>query len=81
MKQNGCAEELDVAYFVSRGKTKTTDCKTENASIAYLIKTPNLRSITFNVVFNWCVFVLPIYLLVSYTKVGMGLHSSTIIHR
>jgi hypothetical protein len=62
MKQNGCAEELDVAYFVSRGKAKAIDCKTENASITDLIKTPNLRSRTFNVVFNWCVFCLKIYL-------------------
>jgi hypothetical protein len=58
MKQNGCAEELDVAYFVSKGKAKAVDCKTENASIADLIKTPNLRSRTFNVVFNWCVLCL-----------------------
>jgi hypothetical protein len=62
MKQNGCAEELDIAYFVSRGKTKSTDCETENSSIADLIKTPNLRSRTFNVVFNWYVFVLLIFL-------------------
>jgi hypothetical protein len=57
-KQNGCAEELDVAYFVSRGKTRTIDCKTENAGIADLIKTPNLHSRTLNVVFIWCVFCL-----------------------
>jgi hypothetical protein len=64
MKQNGCAEELDVAHFVSRGKAKTIDGKTENASIADLVKTPNLRSRTVNVVFNWYVM--------------MGLCSSTI---
>jgi hypothetical protein len=38
VKQNGCAEELDVAYFVSRGNTRTIGCKTENASVADLLK-------------------------------------------
>jgi hypothetical protein len=56
MKQNGCTEELDVGYFVSDGKVKTIVHETDSASLADLIKTPNLRNRTFNVVFNWCVF-------------------------
>jgi hypothetical protein len=56
MKQNGCTEELDAEYFVSDGKVKTIAHETDSASLADLIKTPNLRNRTFNVVFNWCVF-------------------------
>jgi hypothetical protein len=55
MKQNGCAEELDITHFVSKGNTKTTVHETESASLADLVKTPNLRSRTLNVVLNWCV--------------------------
>jgi hypothetical protein len=57
MKQNGCTEELDIAYFVSKGKAKTIVHETDSASLADLVKTPNLRSRTFNIVFNWCVCV------------------------
>lgn len=57
MKQNGCTEELDVAYFISKGKAKTIVRETDTASLADLVKTPNLRNRTFNIVLNWCVFV------------------------
>ncbi|KDR23392.1 Organic cation transporter protein [Zootermopsis nevadensis] len=53
MKQNGCTEELDVAYFVSKGKAKTAVHENDRASLADLVKTPNLRSRTFNIVLNW----------------------------
>ena len=56
MKQNGCTEKLDVAYFVAKGEGKIIVSDTASAGLIDLVKTPNLRSRTFNVVFNWCVF-------------------------
>jgi len=56
MKQNGCTEKLDVAYFVAKGEGKIIVSDTPDAGLIDLVKTPNLRSRTFNVVFNWCVF-------------------------
>lgn len=56
MKQNGCTEKLDVAYFVAKGEGKIIVSDTANAGLTDLVKMPNLRSRTFNVVFNWCVF-------------------------
>jgi hypothetical protein len=56
MKQNGCTEKLDVAYFVSQGEGKIIVSNASGAGLLDLVKTPNLRSRTFNVVLNWCVF-------------------------
>lgn len=56
MKQNGCTEKLDVAYFVAKGEGKIIISDTPSAGLTDLVKTPNLRNRTFNVVFNWCVF-------------------------
>jgi len=56
MKQNGCTEKLDVAYFVAKGEGKIIVADVASAGLIDLVKTPNLRSRTFNVVFNWCVF-------------------------
>lgn len=56
MKQNGCTEKLDVAYFVTKGEGKIIVSDTPSAGLTDLVKTPNLRNRTFNVVFNWCVF-------------------------
>ena len=56
MKQNGCTEKLDVAYFVAKGEGKIIVSDAPSAGLTDLVKTPNLRNRTFNVVFNWCVF-------------------------
>lgn len=56
MKQNGCTEKLDVAYFVAKGEGKVIVSDAASAGLIDLVKTPNLRNRTFNVVFNWCVF-------------------------
>ena len=56
MKQNGCTEKLDVAYFVAKGEGKIIVADAGSAGLIDLVKTPNLRNRTFNVVFNWCVF-------------------------
>ena len=56
MKKNGCKEKLDVAYFIAKGEGKIIVSDTASAGLTDLVKTPNLRSRTFNVVFNWCVF-------------------------
>ncbi|GFG35119.1 hypothetical protein Cfor_09607 [Coptotermes formosanus] len=53
MKQNGCTEKLDVAYFVSQGEGKIIVSNASGAGLLDLVKTPNLRSRTFNVVLNW----------------------------
>jgi MFS family permease len=53
MKQNGCTEKLDVAYFVAKGEGKIIVADVASAGLIDLVKTPNLRSRTFNVVFNW----------------------------
>lgn len=55
MKQNGSTEKLDVAYFVAKGEGKIIVSDTASAGLTDLVKTPNLRNRTFNVVFNWCV--------------------------
>lgn len=56
MKQNGCTEKLDAAYFIAKGEGKIIVTETASAGLIDLVRTPNLRSRTFNVVFNWCVF-------------------------
>ncbi|XP_069696534.1 organic cation transporter protein [Periplaneta americana] len=53
MKQNGCTETLDVAHYVSKGKAKAGSRENESATMADLVKTPNLRNRTLNVVLNW----------------------------
>jgi hypothetical protein len=55
MKQNGSTEKLDAAYFIAKGEGKIAVSDTASAGLTDLVRTPNLRRRTFNVVFNWCV--------------------------
>jgi MFS family permease len=57
-KQNGCTDKLDVAYF-SKAERKISNAAT--AGLIDLMKTPNLRSRTFNIVLNWSVNSLVYY--------------------
>ena len=61
MKQNGSTETLDVAYFISKGKGKAAAQETADANLADLVKTPNLRKRTLNVVLNWYVSILYLF--------------------